>query len=52
VSTDYLLGRSEEPTLSGPVVGRMFRHAENFTEDDFKALENMAEALAKKNKKS
>jgi len=51
VTTDYLLGRVDQPTLSGPAVGKVFRHAENLTDDDLKALENMAEALAKKNRK-
>src|SRR6201996_3766187 len=50
ITTDYLLGRVDQPTLSGPSVGKVFRHAENLTEDDLKALENMAEALAKKNR--
>ena len=48
VTTDYLLGRVDQPTLSGPSVGKVFRHAENLTADDLQALENMAEALAKK----
>lgn len=51
VTTDYLLGRVDQPTLSGPSVGKVFRHAENLTADDLQALENMAEALAKKNRK-
>jgi transcriptional regulator with XRE-family HTH domain len=51
VTTDYLLGRVDEPTINGPAVGKMFRHAEKLTDDDLKALENMAEALAKKNEK-
>ena len=50
VTTDYLLGRADEPTLSGPSVGKVFRHAENLTDEDLRALENMAEALAKKNR--
>lgn len=51
VSTDYLLGRSDEPTLSGPLAGTMFRHAENLSDGDLRALESMAEALAKQRKK-
>ena len=50
VTTDYLLGRTEEAAISGPAFDKMFRHAEHFTDDDLKALENMAEALAKKNR--
>ena len=52
VTTDYLLGRTEEAAISGPAFDKMFRHAESFTDDDLKALENMAEALAKKNRPS
>jgi transcriptional regulator with XRE-family HTH domain len=51
VTTDFLLGRVDEPMISGPAVGKVFRHAEKLTDDDLRALENMAEALAKKNKK-
>jgi transcriptional regulator with XRE-family HTH domain len=52
VTTDYLLGRTEEAGITGPAIGKLFRHAEHFTDDDLKALENMAEALAKKNRQS
>ena len=48
VTTDYLLGRSDDPAASGPVAGNLFRHAGNLSADDFKALEAMAEALANK----
>jgi transcriptional regulator with XRE-family HTH domain len=51
VTTDYLLGRSEHPTISGPMAGKLFRHAEKLTDDDLQALDSMAEALAKKNAK-
>jgi len=49
VTTDYLLGRSEEAGASGPVAGNLFRHAGKLTADDFQALETMAKALAEKN---
>jgi transcriptional regulator with XRE-family HTH domain len=52
VTTDYLLGRTEHPALSGPALDKMARHAEHFTDEDLRALENMAEALAKKNRKT
>jgi transcriptional regulator with XRE-family HTH domain len=51
VTTDYLLGRTDHPALSGPALDKMARHAEHFTDEDLRALENMAEALAKKNRK-
>lgn len=50
VTTDYLLGRSDQASLAGPTAGTIFRHAEEFSEDDLKALESMAEVLARKNK--
>jgi transcriptional regulator with XRE-family HTH domain len=50
VDTDYLLGRTGEPSISGPAVGKIFRHGANLTEEDLKAIEAMADALAKRNK--
>lgn len=50
VTTDYLLGRSEEHLISGSSVGKIFRHGANLTEDDLKAIEAMANALAQRNK--
>ena len=50
VTTDYLLGRTDQAALAGPTAGRLFRHAEQFSEDDLNALESMAEVLARKNK--
>ena len=50
VPTDYLLGRVDQVSDVGPTVGRLFRQAENLSDEDFDALELMAEALAKKNR--
>lgn len=50
VTTDYLLGRTDQPSLAGPTAGKLFRHAEQMDDEDLKALESMAELLAKKNK--
>lgn len=50
VTTDYLLGRSEQPGLAGPTAGKLFRHAEGFSEEDLRALESMAEVLARNSK--
>jgi transcriptional regulator with XRE-family HTH domain len=50
VTTDYLLGRAEDPGASGPDAGSLFRHAENLSADDFKTLESMAKVLADKNR--
>ena len=49
VTTDYMLGRAEDPGESGPEAGSLFRHAENLSADDFKTLESMAKVLAEKN---
>ncbi len=50
VTTDYLLGRTNEMTLAGPAADKLYRHAEKFSDDDLNALESMAEVLARKNK--
>jgi len=50
VSTDYLIGREESPNLAGPAVSKLFRHGQHLTDEDWQAMESMAEALAKKNK--
>jgi transcriptional regulator with XRE-family HTH domain len=52
VTTDYLLGRSEDPGASGPQAEQIFRHAGKLSSDDFKALEAMAEVLARKHRNS
>ncbi len=48
VTTDYLIGRSDEMGSAGPALGNLFRHAGALSADDFQTLETMAEALAKK----
>jgi transcriptional regulator with XRE-family HTH domain len=48
VTTDYLLGRVDEPGATGAVVDKLFRHAENMTRDDLDTLTSFAEMLAKK----
>lgn len=50
VSTDYLLGRQEEPTTAGPVAEKMFRHLSRMSDADQALLEEFAKTLAKKNK--
>lgn len=51
VTTDYLIGRSDEPALSSEVAGRLFRHAEKLSSADLKMLEQMAQTLASRPKK-
>ena len=46
VTTDYLLGRVDEPGVMGAVTDKLFRHAENMSRDDLDTLEGFAEMLA------
>ncbi|MEW6489580.1 MAG: helix-turn-helix transcriptional regulator [Thermodesulfobacteriota bacterium] len=50
VSTDYLLGRVDEMTGTGPRAEQIFRHIGEMSESDQAALEEMAAILAKKSK--
>ena len=51
VTTDYLIGRTNEPVSSGPNIEKLFRSADEMSEADLKALADFAEILATKNKK-
>lgn len=48
VTTDYLIGRTDEPSLTGSVAEKLFRHAGKMSHDDLDTLTNFAEMLAKK----
>ncbi len=48
VTTDYLLGRVQDPGASGPTIQRIFRGAQSMSKDDLDVLADMAERLAKK----
>jgi transcriptional regulator with XRE-family HTH domain len=55
VTTDYLLGRTDEPkgstrTAAGPTVDKLFRNAEKMSQDDLQTLADFADMLAKKNR--
>jgi transcriptional regulator with XRE-family HTH domain len=50
VTTDYLLGRADEPGVTGVVADKLFRHAENMSRDDLDVLTKMAEMLSKKSR--
>jgi transcriptional regulator with XRE-family HTH domain len=50
VTTDYLVGRSDSPSVSSATASQLFRHAEKLSSDDLVFLRAMAEKLAKKNK--
>jgi transcriptional regulator with XRE-family HTH domain len=51
VTTDYLIGRAEDPVSSGPNIDKLFRNAGEMSEADLEALADFAEILATKNKK-
>src|SRR5437588_10069882 len=48
VTTDYLLGRVDEPGVVGVMTDKLFRHAENMSRDDLDTLTGFAEMLSKK----
>jgi transcriptional regulator with XRE-family HTH domain len=48
VTTDYLLGRVDEPGIQGAVADKLFRHAGNMSREDLDSLTRFAEILAKK----
>ncbi len=50
VTTDYLLGRAEQPESSGPTASKLFRHAENISAEDLETLQQIAEKFAQKNR--
>jgi len=49
VSTDYLICRSNEPSMAGPQTDSLFRDLDKLSDDDLKAMEMMKDALLKKN---
>lgn len=48
VTTDYLLGRVDEPRMTGAVADKLFRHAEHMSREDLETLTGFAEMLAAK----
>jgi transcriptional regulator with XRE-family HTH domain len=48
VTTDYLIGRSDEPNVSHVASIKLFRHAEKMSGEDLDTLTSIAEVLAKK----
>ncbi len=48
VTTDYLLGRVDEPQLQGEVADQLFRHAQKMSQQDLETLTSFAAVLAKK----
>jgi transcriptional regulator with XRE-family HTH domain len=51
VTTDYLLGRVDEPRMTGVMADKLFRHAEQMSREDLDTLTGFAEMLAKKSQK-
>lgn len=50
VTTDYLAGRTDSPSVSNATAAQLFRHAEKLSSDDLVFLRAMAQKLAKKKK--
>jgi transcriptional regulator with XRE-family HTH domain len=50
VTTDYLLGRVDEPQLQGETANQLFRHAQKMSQQDLDTLTSFAAMLAKKSK--
>ena len=48
VTTDYLLGRSDHPSVVGPISRRLSSHVENLADEDFEILQAIAETLARR----
>lgn len=48
VTTDYLLGRDFQLSISGPVVGSLLRHVEEISNEDLEMLESIAKTMAAK----
>ncbi len=50
VSTDYLIGRSNEPKLAGPEADNLFRGLDKLSDVDLGAIQMMKEALLARKK--
>jgi len=48
VTTDYLIGRTDEPEVSKPVAMKLLRSAGKLSADDLDTLTRMADVMAKK----
>jgi transcriptional regulator with XRE-family HTH domain len=48
VTTDYLIGRTNELSVSSAVSLKLLRHAEKMSSEDLETLTSMAEVMAKK----
>ncbi len=48
VTTDYLMGRTDQMTLAGPTADSLFRGLDKLSDGDLQALQMMKEALLSK----
>jgi len=51
ITTDYLIGRSDQPNISNAVSSKLMRNAEKMSAEDLQTLESMADLMAKKQTK-
>src|SRR6266852_3022787 len=51
VTTDYLIGRSDDMHVSSAVSSKLLRHAEKMSNEDLDTITRMAEMMAKKQTK-
>jgi transcriptional regulator with XRE-family HTH domain len=49
VTTDYLLVRTDDPAVCGPLGDQLARHAQNVSAEDLELLTKMAEQFANRN---
>jgi len=50
VTSDYLIGRSDQPELSAAAAGQLFRKAKNLSAADLEIVEEMNDLMAKRNR--
>jgi transcriptional regulator with XRE-family HTH domain len=51
VTTDYLIGRTDDLSVSSDVAQRLLRSAEKMSADDLETITRMADMMAKRQKK-
>jgi transcriptional regulator with XRE-family HTH domain len=52
ISSDYLIGQSDEPALSNGVKSRLIQHVEMLSGEDLEMLEQMAQTMANRGKQT
>ena len=51
VTTDYLIGRSDSMEMSNAAAMKLLRHAQKMSDEDLERITQMAEVMARKQKK-